>query len=482
MLSMLKIRKLFFIVLCCSLFIAADAQKLYLSEKEDFNIRVDDFAVIGKYQQSMVVYRKRNPNAEILFYTDKMVKEKSLPLDFLPEQYTNIRFVCNQQKLLVFYEIKESKKQHLYASKLLENGSWQSPVLLNTKPIGFLKDYVPYKYSVSENKQRILFYNAYYLSGNNTIQAVIVDDELNILKQINQFYSDKEYFFSDKSAISNKGLPYLLATDRPNNKGHVEELKILSLSDFSKDLLVFPSNLEKHFISDLQLAVDNKNGNIYIASFFSDGKYSNPRGIYFSIFDEEKQATTTSHFVPIALQISKSNADLKDIKMRHLFLKNDGGLELVGEKYYQNIRTISSINPIVGNSFVSVPDNARTVTEYYYDEIYIFSFKNEGSLSWSQTILKEQLSTDDGGLFSSFTPLQHPLGNAFIFNDLSSKNTRLLACYVSSKGEMNMKEIQTNEQIDEWNLLPRSAMQISKSELLIPCMMKNNVCFLKLTF
>jgi len=67
---MLKIRKLFFIVLCCSLFIAADAQKLYLSEKEDFNIRVDDFAVIGKYQQSFVLYRKRNPNAEILFYTD----------------------------------------------------------------------------------------------------------------------------------------------------------------------------------------------------------------------------------------------------------------------------------------------------------------------------------------------------------------------------------------------------------------------------
>jgi hypothetical protein len=131
---------------------------------------------------------------------------------------------------------------------------------------------------------------------------------------------------------------------------------------------------------------------------------------------------------------------------------------------------------------VTGPDNARTVTEYYYDEIYLFNFKMEGSLSWSQTILKEQLSTDDGGIFSSFATLQYPIGNAYIFNDLSSKNTRLLSCYVTAGGELNMKEIQTNEQTDAWNLMPRSGKQISKSEMLIPCVMKNYVCFLKLTF
>lgn len=256
----------------------------------------------------------------------------------------------------------------------------------------------------------------------------------------------------------------------------MEELKILSLSDFSKDLLVFPSNLEKHFISDLQLAVDNKNGNIYIASFFQMENTAIQEAFIFYI-----RWGKTSHYHQSFCTNSLANFEkqcwFERYKNATPVFKKRWWAWIGWRKYYQNIRTISSINPIVGNSFVSVPDNARTVTEYYYDEIYIFSFKNEGSLSWSQTILKEQLSTDDGGLFSSFTPLQHPLGNAFIFNDLSSKNTRLLACYVSSKGEMNMKEIQTNEQIDEWNLLPRSAMQISKSELLIPCMMKNNVCF-----
>jgi hypothetical protein len=460
----------------------ADAQKLFLSEKEDFNIRVDDFAAIGRYQQSVLAYRKRNVNAEIIFYSDKMVKEKALPLSFLPDNFSNVQFVCSQQSLLVFYESKEGKKHNLYASRLIAGDNWQSPVLLSTRPAGFLKDQSPYKFSVSENKKRILFYNAYFSSGDNNVQAVIVDEELHILKQINQIFSDKEYYISDKSAISNKGLPYLLATDKLSNRGNLEELKILTLSDYGKDLMVFPLSLDKHFLNDLQIAVDNKNANIYISSFFADGKYSNPRGIYCSIFDEEKQGTTSSHFMPVALQVSKSSTDLKDIKMRNIFIKSDGGVEVIAEKYYQNIRTINSINPVLNSTFVTGPDNARTVTEYYYDEIYLFNFKMEGSLSWSQTILKEQLSTDDGGIFSSFATLQYPIGNAYIFNDLSSKNTRLLSCYVTAGGELNMKEIQTNEQTDAWNLMPRSGKQISKSEMLIPCVMKNYVCFLKLTF
>lgn len=471
-----------FIALCCCVPVLADAQKLFLSEKEDFNIRVDDFAAIGRFQQSILAYRKRNTNAEIIFYSDKMVKERAMPLSFLPDNFSNIQFVCNQRSLLVFYESKEGKKQNLYASRLIANDSWQSPVLLSSRPATFLKDQSPYKFSVSENKKRILFYSSYFLSGDNTILAVIVDDELNILKQTSQIFSDREYYISDRSAISNKGLPYLLATDKVNNRGNLEELKILTLSDYSKDLLVFPLSLDKHFLNDLQIAVDNKNANVYVAAFFSDGKYSNPRGIYFSIFDEEKQGTTTSHFIPVALQVSKSSADLKDIKMRNIFIKSDGGLELVAEKYYQNIRTINSINPVLNSTFITGPDNARTVTEYYYDEIYLFNFKNEGSLTWSQTILKEQLSTDDGGIFSSFATLQYPIGNAYIFNDLSSKNTRLLSCYVTAGGELNMKELQTNEQTDDWNLMPRSGKQISKSEMLIPCVMKNYVCFLKLTF
>lgn len=482
MLKVFMIKKFLLIALCCGLVLPVFSQKLFLSEAEDFNIRTDDFAVVGKYGKSVITYRKRNGKAEIIFYSENMIKQKSLSLDFLPNNFSNVRFVCDPNHLLVFYESKELKKQQLYASKLLAGDLWRSPVLLSSKPISMIKDYVPFNLSVSENGKRILFFNSYYLAGDNTVQAVIVDEQLNILKEIHQIFPDKEYFFSEKSIVSDKGLPYLLATNRPSNKGNVEELKVLTLADYSKDLFVFPIVLEGHHVSDLQIAADNENGNICIASFFADGKYAAPRGIFLCNFDEGKQATTAIHFVPIVLQISKSNTDLKDLRVRNLFLKRDGGVEIVAEKYYQNIRTINSINPIVNSSFMTGPDNARSVTEFYYDEVYIFNFKVDGSLHWSQTILKEQLSTDDGGIFSSFAPFRYPIGNVYLFNDLSSNATRLLASYISSTGEMSMKEIQTSEQIDEWNIMPRSGKQISKSELIIPCMIKNNVSFLKIKF
>lgn len=474
-------KNLFLILLCCVVFVRVQAQKILLSDKTEFNIRTDDFSVIGKYKKSILVYRKRNGRAEVIFYNDKMVIERSQPLDMLPDHFSNIRFFCTNESLLVFYETKEGKKQNLYGSKLHAD-QWLPPLMLSSKPAGFLKDNQPFHYAISENHQRIMFYTSYFLSGDNTVQLVIVDDQLNILKQISQLFSDKEYYIADEAAVSDNGIPYLLATDKSNNRSNFEELKVLSVSGMSKDLLVFPISLEKHYLNDLQIVVDNKNTRVYISAFFADGKYSNPRGVYFSTFDEKSQSTGSIHFIPLALQISRGNADLKDIKMRNMFVKTDGGIEIVAEKYYQNVRTLNSINPIMNSTFVTGPDNSRTVTEYYYDEIYVFNFKIEGALSWSQTILKEQLTTDDGGIFSSFFTFRYPLGNAYIFNDLSTKNTRLLACYVSAKGEMNMKEIQTNEQLDDWSLMPRSAMQLSKADIVIPCVMKNYVSFLKLTF
>ena len=54
--------------------------------------------------------------------------------------------------------------------------------------------------------------------------------------------------------------------------------------------------------------------------------------------------------------------------------------------------------------------------------------------------------------------------------------------YITSKCEMTMKEIQTYEDMDSWNLMPRSAVQISNSEIVMPCLLKNHLSFLKIIF
>jgi hypothetical protein len=97
-------------------------------------------------------------------------------------------------------------------------------------------------------------------------------------------------------------------------------------------------------------------------------------------------------------------------------------------------------------------------------------------------MLKDQETTDDDGIFSSVGVLEHHLGKVIFFNDVNSKQPRLMSCYLAKNAELSMKEMQTNELIDEWTWMPRSLKQISKSEIVMPCVMKNYLCFLKISY
>lgn len=475
-------KKILFIVVCCFLFIPLSAQKLFLAQKEEINLRIDDFAVIGKYKQSTLVYKKSNEDAEIIFYDTKMNVEKRLALDFLPSHFSSLKCVCNEDNLRVFFEVKENKKQNLYATKYIADNNWTTPILINTKPVSFIKNYEPFDIAVSENEDYAMFYSSYFLNGDNTVQLVVVDNNLKITTEVNQIFTEKSFYITSDASVSNTGIPFLIVTDKMSNRGNAEVVNIFTAMNSSSNFLIFPILLENHVLSDIHLKLDNKNNNLYVASFFADGKYSNPRGVFYSIFNIQNQQTSATHFIPLALQITKNNSGLKDLKMKDITIKSNGGIEIATEKYFKNMRTINSINPIFNSAFASTSNSSQTVTEFSYDEIVLFNIKTDGSLNWSQTILKEQMSTDDGGIYSSFAPFLHRNGIAYIFNDMSTKESRLLASYITSKGEMTMKEIQTDEDMDSWNLMPRSAVQISNSEIVMPCLLKNHLSFLKIIF
>lgn len=65
---------------------------------------------------------------------------------------------------------------------------------------------------------------------------------------------------------------------------------------------------------------------------------------------------------------------------------------------------------------------------------------------------------------------------------MSGKQSRVLASYISGTGELTVKELQTSEEIENWYGMPRSALQMSKSEIVMPCVSKNYLCFLKISY
>jgi hypothetical protein len=459
------------------------AQKISLSEKEEFNYRTDDFMAIGSYKNYHVAYINHLNLREVIFYNAQFVKEKVSTLNFLPSSFSKLTFLVDQHHLNAIYVSEEKNQMTVYASALNEDNTWTQPIAIDSTSGSSYRNGNEYHLVHSLNQSKLLIYHTYLNKGTYTLHANVLDLDLHTVSIINQEFTESNFDISEEAVVSNEGAAFILASDIRIAKANRDQLFLLHAAPGDTHFGSLSLDLKHYSISDFHLACDDINKTIYTCGYFSDGHYSYPRGIYFSVFDIGSDSLSAGFFTPLTLQISSAHTDLKDLKIRNLFLKKTGELEIVAEKSYQNTRSIGAVTPMFSNSMGNtITENMRTVQEYSNDEIVMFTFKTDGSMAWNQSVLKDQTTTDDNGIFSSYGVLQHRMGTVYFFNDMSAKKNRLLASYISGNGELTVKELQTSEDIDEWNLMPRSLVQVSDSEIIMPCMTKGYICFLKISY
>lgn len=449
-------------------------------------MRSDNFAVIGSCRGMNLLYKNHTGISEVLFYDKDLQKVRVSTMSFLPEDPDDIHFSHTNKDLSVFYEKKDGRFLKVYAASMLEDFSWSEPKLLDSVSSSAYRYSADFQFLSSADQQLTAVYCMYRENGmgNLYLRARIVDQQLNLQSNIDQTISESEFNVTDEAILSNQGRLFIVATDSRLAKSATAKLTLLQAGKGDEAFSFDELPLNGHILKDIRMADDTANQNLYICAYFADSKYGQARGLYFSTYDYHKLAIGISHFTPLVLQGSTARTDLQDLKIRKLLIRKGGELEVVAERSYQQTRTINNVVPTFSSSYIvpNMGESARIVTEFYNDEIVIFDLKTDGSLAWSQTLVKEQVSSDDNAIYSSFGLLQHRLGNAYIFNDLSNRQNRLLVCYVSGNGEMNIKEMQTNEAVEDWSLMPRSAVQISKSEILMPCVMKGYLCLLKISY
>ncbi|MBL7754808.1 MAG: hypothetical protein JNM44_10040 [Chitinophagaceae bacterium] len=457
------------------------AQKTLLSEAVDFNIRRDDFYILGPWNGQTAVYVRNNDAFNIVCYGAEGQVLKTWPLTAIQSPCDQVRLTICSNTIVITWEKIENKKKWVYGSQLRSDGS-MSPVkeLFSVAHTSFRKTEL--MYAVSPDKRHQVVFHANREDGITEIQAHVWDENLQVSRRITQKIALEDFELTDVLHISNLGNLYLLASETPNSRGNLEGVRLLANTAKESEFKSFEVPLNKHSIVQPGIYEDAVNTNIYICGYYGDGKFTSPKGLFFTVFDEEQQAATASHFTPIAMQVTGYKADLRDMKIKDVVIKKDGGPELITERTYQNTRTLVSNNPALSTSYMPLPETTRTVNEFYYDELAIFNLKADGTLVWNQVILKEQMTTEDSGIYSSYGFLNYPKGHVFLFNDFGSKRSRLMAAYLSAKGEHQIKEVQTREAIDEWDLLPRSAIQTAKSEIWIPALRKGSLCFFRMQF
>jgi hypothetical protein len=471
-----------FLLLCLvSSALLLPAQKVVLSEPEPINVNTDDFSVIGKLNDYIAVYRKSGDLPEIILYSPYFRKYKTIGLPMVQAGFSRIYFSSDGQQIHVFFQQREQKQERLYYVKVQPDYTLSTPRLLARLGAEDSDDRMLFDYSASANAQYHALFAQYRQNGRKTVRAILLGPDSNKSSQAIYYPADNDRELYGKALLSNEGQCFFLLGNRSTNKGFIDKLSLLRGQVGSEQLQEQVIQLGKHAVGDLQWAMNSEQQQAFVGGYFSDGKFNEPKGVFFFRFDTRSPGEIVSQFTPLALL---SN-EMGEMRLRQLHAKKDGGLEWVLEKYSQQVRTLNTASPVVfGGGFMTttLQDRSRTVNEYYYSQVQLINLKPDGSLQWVQTVLKDQQSSDDGGIFSSFGTVTHPLGNAYVFNELENRDNRLMVAYVNSESQLSIKEVQLDDEIQRWSAMPRSAKQTGAGELVMPCVLKNYLCFLKISF
>ncbi len=294
------------------------------------------------------------------------------------------------------------------------------------------KSFGDFEYEISRDESKLMIH--YLLpvrkKEKEKIALIVLDKDLELLwgRKCTLSYM-KELFEDERYRVDNDGNAYVLGIvykdkaltkrrGKPNYK-----YQLICYKDEGETYEEYPIALSGKFITDMQIAITEKN-DIICAGFYSNvGTFSISGSYYLNVDGSTGDIITKSYkkfgleFITQNMTERKANrakkkkrkgkdVELFEYDLDNIILRDDGGAVLVGEQFF-----------IEAHSYTS--QNGVTSTRYYYNynDIIVINIDPEGQIEWAKKIPKEQRSVSDFGAYSSYAI--SILGDKmfFIFND-----------------------------------------------------------------
>jgi hypothetical protein len=351
------------------------------------------------------------------------------------------------------------------------------------------KDYETYGFQVYDLTMKKLWQNEYtlpYIDGLFGTDKVSVDDQGNAYV-LGKLYKDK-------------------VKERVKGKANYD-FHIFAYKNAGKDTKEYTTAIEGKFITDISFTISDS-GDIICAGFYSEKAGNGIRGCFYLAIDSKTKSVKTSNMKDFGIDFitqymsarQEKKAKKKEDKgedqeiynydLDNMVLRDDGGVIVVGEQYYIEARTITTMG---ANGSMS----SRTVYYYHYNDVIVINISPKGIIEWAQKIPKIQVTAEDGGFYSSYAMTVKDDKLYIIFND--SKDNYSLKPGASYKNfEMGKDAIVTMVTVDKSGNTKREALfghedveiitrpkvceQISANEMLIYGQKKKTHQFAKLTF
>lgn len=475
------------LLLCCTH--NSNGQKVIYSDYSPYNIRSSNLSIVGKVADVLYTFRSYDNEYFLDAYNNDMVKMATVVLDFFPDKIYNVRFVAFPDKILVLYQNQEGTRISQYAALLNEKGILQkNPIKIEEKRTGFFGsgNKEIFSFAQSDNKEFIMIYSANCKNKTLEFTGYWLDvNTMKVGKKLRLEYKANDIISYNSGFISNEGQFFLPVFTSTGNRNFSDEYTLLKLkkneSTFSKTTLNQGDNLLAYPFQKL----DNVNGKIHFASFYTSRKNGNNEGIAASSFDINTNQFSETNYIPFEDSIRGNGHDRKkekafnDFKIKQLIVKNDGGFLVVAEESY--ITTQSTFRSGLGfYSFYASPMMNQIIQEYHFNDILLLSYNNNHKLEWHTFIRKEQYSQEDDGIFSSFSMMNSGGGLGFLFNDFNYQRSRIQLSSVNAEGKVSSGYYLDAGGNKEPDWLPRLGKQIDSREIVVPCLFKKQLCFAKI--
>lgn len=505
------IKKTFAFIVAALLAISdTHSQNIVYSEPERQDDRDISFDIIGKLNGNILVYKNVRWKHAISIYDKDMQLKERTELDFMPEKTVNVDFVVYPDFIYAIYQHQKRNIVYCMGVKLNADGQKMAePVVLDTTRIDVSANSKIYSTINSEDKQKIMIFKLYKKQGNFHFVTLLFDQLLQLQRKSREVtpFDERRDSYTD-FFVDNEGNFVYGKSTAPGVRDYVNQLQLAIKTPTSDTTLFYEVDLDKRYIDDVKLKVDNVNKRLLINAFYYKQKRGNIEGLFTCVWDKVAHQTLHNNFTALNDTLRRSaksdGADkfaFNDFFIRNIIVKKDGGFLLMAEDFSTQSR--GGLSPwnrwdYLNSGFYSPFDyymyspsynwfyrpigsfNNQQSTRYYYSNVLVLSVDKDGVINWSNLIRKDQFE-DDNDNYLSYGALVASGEIQFFFNDQDKRNQ--LVAWQSMQADGSVRRNPPFKSMERgYQFMPRFVKQTGGRQVVMPCSYRGRICFARIDF
>ncbi len=443
-----------------------DAQRIDISPAISTN-GTSVYDVIGLYGDDLLMYEVKSEEVIVRTFDKKLLEKRQRKLKLLGKKQKFIDLIPGRDHdFYVIYSCIDRKKRKLVVDKFNIFGEQLKRDVLRSKlEKSNQKNYTTV---LSENENNLFIYQ---IESENVLRGVMYNFEQDTSLWSCKVKYDQIKFLGHLEGMqaSDYGELFLLF-QKYNNKFSRKKhfLELCAIRQNGRATTPIRLKIDSLLYQDLMFRFDNNKRKIIILSTAHREKDNRSEGLHYIRINPYNEGDVRQKFVlygPILLSdyyrtAHPKNDFLDHIELRHLILRNDGGLLLIGESAKRiernNYGLAGGINTIFSNN-----------VDYYFEDIFLWALDATGGVHWTKLLRKKQYSHADGAIYSSFGLVQTPSLVRLIFNDEIKKNNTVSAYLLNGRGVLGRQSVM-NTQYEGLGLRFAALRQVGSSTFVVP--------------